>query len=432
MSGPYHYLVPLIWDTSLGGGFWRAQDGCVLGLDTRDIPSQGLADTYGDWPTAYQLSETQRTGEQFFLLGAGHVAEVDVQDVAKRSAWLRLLGVDPVGTTLLQWLISLGTDAATVDGSRPMKPLVPTCEGEVELYLPFHSRVYAKPFGLWDPAGNAYHNRIRDLLRLDFSQLKKESKNSTTVLRVAAQELRREGKVGKAEVREAIANEHDKLPGRNITVLCRKYGCTFAEIDADVKPLKPHTTITDSFSGDLSAWTQYSGTWEILSGKLVKSAGWTQASIRHNTSLSSADHYSQGDCVSSLYYRGGPAIRCQSGAETYYFMRIYFGNIYKSIAGTLTSIGSPQAWASGNVTIKIDGKGSAIKCYFDGVEKTSATDTAISTGVLAGFAEEYPDTSTTKDNFEASDGIVAGQPFLKRFGGVPFAGRGQSRGVQVW
>ncbi len=138
-----HYLSPLTWDTAEPGGCWRAPDGCVLGLDLRSLADQGLAGSYGDWPWAYVLSETPQAGDDLIPLGSGRVDEVRPSGQSTRDAWRRCTGQQPIGDTLLDWVWSLATDQADPTGDTPLKPILPTREGNSELWLPLHSLVPA-------------------------------------------------------------------------------------------------------------------------------------------------------------------------------------------------------------------------------------------------------------------------------------------------
>lgn len=389
----YHYLSPLKWDTD-GMPRWRAPDGCVLGLDTRAIPAQATSE-YRDWCTAYVLSDTPQTGSDFTLLGEGRVDEVR-PGAAVASAWKKLLGFAPAGDTLLQWIVGLGTDQSTVDGSQPMRPYVPTASSITEIWLPLHSRVYAQKFGGWNPSGNRYHNRIRDLLRYDFRSTK--------------------------QLGEDIA-------GRNLSSLARKFGCLPAEIDADVKPLPPHTTITESFNtadsstlGPDLSWTECypsltsyhwdaSDEWSIVSNHCrCDQARWSGSFAIPTTSLSASDNYSQSTIAiyGEGYSQWGSMARVKSsGDETCYLMKlIYNGNLSlcKSNQIWVTELHTTSSLSPGvGKTISCTANGSSISDTFDGVTKDTATDTSYSTGTKVGM---YGYDKSGQDSFIGSDELT--------------------------
>lgn len=393
----YHYLSPMTWDTSRGGGFWRAPDGCVLGLDTRGLPDQALAGSYGDWSTAYVLSESQQSGEGFTLLGQGRVEEVRPTTQSLKDAWQVLLGVAPVGDTLLDWIVDLGTDDAVVDGSQPMKPLLPTREGIVEVWLPLHSRVYAAKFGEWNPSGNKYHNRIRDLLRADFKSLRQQCKDDSSTL------------------------------GKRLSVIAREYGCDPKEIDSEIQPQRPNTTYTDSFTGtngdSLGAnWGDASaGSWT----KQSNSASCSVLSyILWQTTLESQTHYAQAAIVWSGL-ECGTTIRATKSSSPTAYACLYssYMRLCKVVAGTLSYLASKSISPGNPQTYKLSASGSTITFQVVGVDSFDATDTAL-TGLYVGMRTGG---GGNIDDWVADDGIVAGQPTIRRFGGVPFAS--PNRGV---
>src|SRR5690606_5511044 len=127
----------------------------------------------------------------------------------------------------------------------------------------------------------------------------------------------------------------------------RKYGLTGNQYRAlqpsdlpDESPLPPQTTITDDFSGSLSAWTMVDPSgegWSISSGRLVRGntdATNFPASMRHNSALSGDDHYAQilqltQPAGATSFY--GPAARFASDAETYYHARFREANSGQSL-----------------------------------------------------------------------------------------------------
>lgn len=394
----YHYLSPLIWSTEYIRG-WSAPSGCVLGLDMRSLDAQSLAGEYGDWSTAYVLSENQQTGNDFVLLGIGRVDEVYPSQYAK-DAWTTLIGIKPIGSTLLDWIINLGTDQAIIDGSRPIKPFIPTKEENIELFLPLHSKVWTRKFGEWNPTNNKYHNRIRDLLRYDFKKLKKEGLN-------------------------------EYILGKFLSILSKKYKCDPKEIDTDdkIKIQKPTTTITDDFTrgdgdtiGNTLSWTEYHD-WDTVSNraKFVANQGGAVdvtngGDARAETALSADDHYSQVN-VYDLHdweAQGGSAVRFASGAETFYLHRatLYSSQqsiIAKMVSGTLTNLNITTASPSSGVLVKTDANGSTLTGYFNGSQVNQCTDTAITGNLYCGiYSYTYVAYSLGVDNFEASDGISDG------------------------
>lgn len=422
----------MTWDAEQ---FWRAPDGCVLGLDMRGLPDQGMRGGYGDWPYAYILSE-QQTGHGFIGLGEGRVDEVRPTDQAIKDAWLSCFGSSPIGDTLLDWFWNLATQQAVVDGTQPLKPLMPTREGDVELYLPLHSLVRRVPFGTWNPTGNVYHNRVRDLLRADLQRHDDENKAEAKSLKALEQELRRQGKTKDADkvaARAVIVENHAESV---LDAMCRKYSCDPLELSATIKRGRAQTTISDTFSASLTGWTTVTGGWATRdAGGGDYRAGSTSATsaMRHDTALSDDDHYSQAVVFytgsTAVFYGNGPAIRFSSSALTCYYCQPepdsygQFG-YYKHVTGTSSRLTGQtnRAFSSGQV-IKFNVSGSTLTGYSNGVASSDLTDTAISGNLQTGIItrQTYASYGLEFDDFYATDGIAEGHPAIKRFGGIPFA-----------
>jgi hypothetical protein len=97
----------------------------------------------------------------------------------------------------------------------------------------------------------------------------------------------------------------------------------------------------------------------------------------------------------------GPAVRMATGAKTSYFV-VYnkFVNrweLYKYVAGTATALGnySQALSTTTEYAAKLDATGTSIKFYVDGVERISATDSAISDAGRGGIAGNTAASSST-------------------------------------
>jgi len=378
-----HYLSPLTWDTAEPGGCWRAPDGCVLGLDLRSLADQGLAGSYGDWPWAYVLSETPQAGDDLIPLGSGRVDEVRPSGQSTRDAWRRCTGQQPIGDTLLDWVWSLATDQADPTGDTPLKPILPTREGNSELWLPLHSLVRSRRFA-WRPGSDRYCNAVRDVLRRDL---------------------------------KSCAAADPRLAERALDAICRKHHCDPREISQQVKRGRATTTITDDFSGTLAAWDQHSKTWTIESSRLKNTySGGTVERCRHTTALSSADHYSQCAVYGTLH---GGATRLDAAAWNGYGCRAYsLGNLLvvdKVTSGSRSALAFPAISYSSGKVAKSSINGSTLKSYYDGVEKDSRTDTTHSGYLYCGVLASVQD--QTSDDFYATDGLTSGGLYKRIVGG---------------
>lgn len=183
------------------------------------------------------------------------------------------------------------------------------------------------------------------------------------------------------------------------------------QIWGEPPPVYKQGTITDNFNrAELGPdWTAVDGTWTIQTNELytIASGSSHPTSARHNTALTSADHYSQiiytwGSGTTAFM---GPAVRFSTSAETCYagFVRSNGATgIYKILNTTGTILVSGTGGGAPPRTLKIQVSGSAIEFYNEGVLSLSTTDTNI-TGNLNVGVIGHRDTDKTGDDFEASE-----------------------------
>ena len=115
--------------------------------------------------------------------------------------------------------------------------------------------------------------------------------------------------------------------------------------------------VTDTFlqtSGSGQALATYSASWSVLEGAFnvpsgtgeVEGTGGTYNTARHNVETHSADQRARVQLVSAAISSGiyaGPAVRCQSGANTSYHADCNGSSLYfsKCVAGTQTTLAGP-------------------------------------------------------------------------------------------
>ena len=246
------------------------------------------------------------------------------------------------------------------------------------------------------------------------------------------------------DVRWADYRRH-KAAGTSLEVLQRWTGAcglkyfgreaTSADIDQllptehrDDGATRPRTTITDSFSGDLTAWTQMVGSWSISGGELIASrAGGANEDghIRHDTDLSDDDHTAHvnplqrvGDETSN---EGGLDVRCNSansvryhgqidrtGTNGYRFrLRRFDSTNDPATLATGAGIGLSDATFGTGVDITVDVDGSTLTVSTVSPEASlNVTNTAITGNLRTGCAGRLFSTVRNNwDNFEATDGI---------------------------
>lgn len=131
---------------------------------------------------------------------------------------------------------------------------------------------------------------------------------------------------------------------------------------------------------------------------------------------------------------GGVIGRASSSANTMYsfFYSVSDGQymLNRIVAGTTTTIGTftTTLSVSTNYVLKLEMRAAAIKCYVDGVERISVTDSNITAAgfagirVRAGAGGGSDSAGIHLDDFSAADVPVAGPPlFIKPFKPHPFA-----------
>lgn len=387
----YYYLGPWVWAPEFGGA-WRAPEGAVGAVDLRSLPQQTAQAT----PQGFGFFATDRPlGTDYAPFGT-QLDAVLTADEARR--WRSMLGLKALGgATLLDALWETLTDQSDPEGAAGPLPLDCTTTGDLELHLGGHSLVRSQR--LVASPSNEHWKRLRKMRQEAYRQLRRE------VL----------------EGRRA-ANLHR----RQMTLWCRKYGVDYHELlggEPDEAPLKPETTLTESFDkadsdtlGPDLTWAEVAGDWDVVNQAAeYQGASTAQAAARAEHDLSSSDHSAQASvaaCGSGAEFTGaGAAIRFSASAQTYYMSRLQQSNdtlqIYKMVAGTVSALGAAAA-----VTIllpanvRLRASGSSITQSYKGDDKTTVTDTAIpgnTRGGLNGYRSDAGHGKPALDSFVASD-----------------------------
>jgi hypothetical protein len=173
-------IGPWQWSNENGMIGWTAPKGAVSAVDLRAYPDCCLDNQYGDYPySLFLFWDGVPIDENYYILGEDRIDQIK-PDSKARQYWNQVFGGLPEGDTVADWLIWQLTNGSVPDGSTPCKPLLPTKEGICEIHVPWHSVIRKWKFGEWNPEGNTYHNRVRDLLRLDMKKILQtiESKKS--------------------------------------------------------------------------------------------------------------------------------------------------------------------------------------------------------------------------------------------------------------
>ncbi len=106
----------------------------------------------------------------------------------------------------------------------------------------------------------------------------------------------------------------------------------------------------------------------------------------------------------------GPAVRCQSGAETYYYIEAYTGGhkIVKVDAGSRSTIATGGAAVSAGDVVELEANGSTIQARINSADTISVTDTDI-TGGTPGWASGWGGGRGT-DHWIGEDVVAGSQP----------------------
>lgn len=173
---------------------------------------------------------------------------------------------------------------------------------------------------------------------------------------------------------------------------------------------------SDDFSGDLSAWTQDSGTWTITGGTLRQTAtGSAWRKLRYTAAMDTADYTIQADARSgSLMFGAGVGGRMTADAAvTYYGWAIFGGDsayLVEITAGAETVLATGSGiTASTTYTIRLRCEGSALAGYLNGALDASASDASLTAGRVGCISHSQIDSANDwLDNWSAQDLTATG------------------------
>jgi len=351
-----YYIGPWILKQSERGEYYDAPEYTVGRVDLRG--KSNSSNTYGFFATDRLLSNSD-----YIYLGDGLYNDLSG---AQMEAWKTLLGMSNLnGTKLLDVLWDTLTENADPEGEQRAYPIIPTHNGQIELYLGGHSLIKSRVFkGITDPAWP----NIQKVLRKDFKEIT-ASVGKTSDLPAKS--------LGAWKLKFKISDESLFIPD---------------DMDKSIKAKKPETSVSDNFNRADGAigtnWTAHIGNFTVSSNAVLPTGGAMNVAT-FNTELSSSDNYSESVCSS---YSSGPdsGLMCRYNSGAYYaywYENLSSSSGYKltKFSGTETRLGSYSASTTGARTIKVYSNGSTIKGFVDGVEKVSVTDTTITSGVRVGI-----------------------------------------------
>jgi len=311
-----------------------------------------------------------------------------------RDAWEAEMGYRPVGgPNVVDLLWDQLTDGSDPTGQSGPKPLMPSTDGFLHLFVGGHSEVKREHFR-WGI--HPHTNRVRDVLRRQFAeQHERHQEHARKVLDFWCEKYRVE------DWKEFVpANLHAHVPGR----------------------LKHQTTITDDFTradgdtiGNQLSWTEVGCDWDTVGNLASKTA--TNSVVEHaraESALSSDDHYAQILRVSTVDNSDyqGPCARIPASPSTdktfYTLWSDGASYLTKFVTGTQTVIATGSRAVASEI-YKVQADGSTIKGFYAGAEALSVTDTAITGNLHCGI--NAFGSGATLDDFEAAD-LAAGGGFI--------------------
>lgn len=426
---PYWYAIgPVAQSTdAVDGTYYHAPDKCIGWIDTRPITPGSVASGF------FAFSERpDHLKSTHAIVGDGSRLEEYFPTALERSAWETLYGVTANSSwTLLEYLRQLFFVQADPDGLALCKPGTPTHSGFLELHLGGHSRILKERFtGKGHDAWPALQRlQQASMARLIAEQAKqaeriRKAKPSDDLGKQIAERVKgRKDGASYGDVQEELAKAAEAVSGKALTNVCRKYRCDPKDVlpvGVEVERRKPETSISDDFNRAAigANWTSQRATWDIYnSTEIRRGSGSTtnSATVTHNTSLSSDDHFAQIKCTYRMSASAswiGPMCRAvASSTSTYYGARLrtaieYVRGIIKYVADELTNIEVYGADCDAK-TVKLTCDGSTQYLHEDGVQKASSSDSAIEGNLVVGV-ESHPTESNRGDDFSAEDLLAAG------------------------
>lgn len=381
--------------------------GCsVIALVPATWVDAGPLPPHWEWPGALDVVDLRNLPHQKTLGGVVGYGLCDLPDgvspdgaeaftgnaTRDRQMWRRLLGGNAAGDTPDELLMSHLLDHADDSGDESARPL----RGRRE-------KVDAHFRGVRTERTLTTRQRTQQAVavRGDLNRLMDEFEAGRLPLRA---------------VRKVLKTYSDELglDWRDVKRELVKGSARWRDIDAD----QPETTITDDFSGTLANWTQVSGTWDIVGGRggFSNPVG-SDIYMRHNTPLSSSNNEARVGTVIRNTAQGFLALLCRASAGSpvegyavgsFSSTANHDGYRLKYVGGAQTFFGNTANWLAGEAPMRVDAIGSTIRFANDLVGwDFTTTDTAITTGLYAGFAGYMHGVNSARrvDDFFASDFI---------------------------
>ena len=394
----HYYLAQWEWYGEGNTGYWGApsrgarQPDAIGVLDLRTLPqmgkSGGISEGYGIF--AYR-AEKNIPGSIYVGSDLDGNLKLTEQKALQDILKLRKL---PTGT----WrdvLWDIFTTYSDPTGKTAPKPLAGKLDGTVKLYLNGFGMIKEEEFN------NQHRQRSIAVFQDDYKRKRRDGVSLKVLHRWTGETMQElYGRMDAGLAKEILPNPYKEDGWK-----------------------KPETTITDNFnradSSDLGAnWTESQGDFQILTNVLdIVSLTTSWAVAKHNTALSSANHYVQANVnrETSGNQVGPGMVGRFADTSNYYYCKVDISGIddqriYKIVTGTRTSLGeASDDWNNGSV-MKLEIDGSSLKMYEGATLRVSVTDTAITGNTTAGVVTNDATATIDWDNFEAADLAAAYQP----------------------
>lgn len=196
---------------------------------------------------------------------------------------------------------------------------------------------------------------------------------------------------------------------------------------------------SDPFTGSSASlganWTQITGATfgnYLNSNKAYPSNSTGSHGSYWNAGAFANDQYSEivvGQTPGGTFDSLGLAVRISAAGENYYYTWNPLGKIeiWKNVGGTFSAVDQTvtSTVQAGDV-LRLEAEGTTLRVIHNGSTIITKTDTSLSSGSagIYGYCNLYTDCSA--DSWAGGDlgAAPAGQPTIKRFGGVPHMRRG--------
>jgi hypothetical protein len=395
------------WKWSASNAHYAPPSGAVGALDFGTLPEQSVGGS-DRGRGLFWFPAGHDPGSEYVALATGDCREINSDSVLV-SKFQTELGIAVAGERLVDLIFDGFIGGSDPTGDDAVKPLVPTMSGNLELWMPGHSRVKAERFA-WGV--HRQTDKLKSMLRKEFDGLmiaagKGELKDDKQHLRVLDAFC---DKYRVADWKEFVSSKSQKnVPGR----------------------VKHETTITESFNtadsgtlGPTLTWTEVLGTWDVVSNRAQFASGQgISGSARADSDLSSADHYAACDITSlgtanqngqvralarfnasaATYYSSGPQYNNGSGGTARHYT-------VKVVSGTATILAGPTSFTLPSLPlgVRAECNGSTISGHRGGSQIHSFTDTSITGNLRCGIGAVTGASAVNLDDFAAADLSASG------------------------